>query len=164
MTSSPLPAKAWVSRSNFAQRRRPNSLRENEQFDGKWPMICIFVISLIWALLTASVGWNHTLSDMHGFRQTKTAITSYYFMQGGPFLGYETPVLGAPLEHSLRVSALSMDRRGDGRVIPHRARTDRTLCQGSFLWSFFSDGMGAFVRVWPQEALSPGLSRCSQQI
>jgi hypothetical protein len=44
----------------------------------------------------ASIGWNNTLSDQHGFRQTQTAITSYYLMLGGPFLSYETPVLGRP--------------------------------------------------------------------
>ena len=44
----------------------------------------------------ASVGWNNTLSEQHGFRQTQTAITSYYLMRGGPFLSYETPVLGRP--------------------------------------------------------------------
>src|SRR5262249_23038319 len=56
----------------------------------------IFLPCVIWAALVASVGWNNTLSDAHGFRQTHTAITSYYFAQGGSFINYETPIIGAP--------------------------------------------------------------------
>jgi hypothetical protein len=55
-----------------------------------------FVACLVWSMLMASIGWNNTLSDQHGFRQTQTAIISYYLMRGGPFLSYETPVLGRP--------------------------------------------------------------------
>ena len=61
-----------------------------------WLIIGAFVVCLSWAILMAGVGWNNALSDQHGFRQTQTAITSYYLMQGGPFLKYETPVLGPP--------------------------------------------------------------------
>lgn len=62
----------------------------------KWLLIAVFAASLVWALSTARIGWNHTLSDLYGFRQTQTAITSYYMMRGGPFFRYETPVLGYP--------------------------------------------------------------------
>ena len=44
----------------------------------------------------ASVGWSHAISDVHGWRQTQTAITAYYMQRGGPWLRYETPVLGPP--------------------------------------------------------------------
>jgi hypothetical protein len=33
---------------------------------------------------------------MHGFRQTQTAMTVRYLLKGGPWLAYETPVLGPP--------------------------------------------------------------------
>jgi hypothetical protein len=42
------------------------------------------------------LGWNHSIYDHHGFRQTQTALTTYYLLEGGPWLAYETPVLGAP--------------------------------------------------------------------
>src|SRR5215813_7792909 len=61
-----------------------------------WIISGAFVACLVWSILMASVGWNNTLSDQHGFRQTQTAITSYYLILGGPFLSYETPVLGRP--------------------------------------------------------------------
>jgi hypothetical protein len=56
----------------------------------------IFAACLIWSFSMASVGWNHSLSDSGGFRQTQTAITSYYLAHGSPVMRYETPVLGPP--------------------------------------------------------------------
>jgi hypothetical protein len=41
-------------------------------------------------------GWDQSLLEMHGFRQTQTALTVYWLLQGGHWLAYETPVLGAP--------------------------------------------------------------------
>lgn len=40
--------------------------------------------------------WRLPLLGMHSFRQTHTAITSYWLMHGSPWFAYETPVLGAP--------------------------------------------------------------------
>lgn len=42
------------------------------------------------------IGLDHSISDMHGFRQTQTAITSYYFIHDGFQIDYMTPVLGYP--------------------------------------------------------------------
>ncbi len=70
--------------------------KKDRRFVTSWIISGAFVACLVWSILTASVGWNNTLSDQHGFRQTQTAITSYYLMLGGPFLSYETPVLGRP--------------------------------------------------------------------
>jgi hypothetical protein len=66
------------------------------RFDERALILVVFIACLIWASLTATVGWNNNLSEMHGFRQTQTAITSYYLVRGGSFLRYETPILGAP--------------------------------------------------------------------
>ena len=43
-----------------------------------------------------SVGWNNTIFDDHGFRQSQTAISVYYTKWGSEFLSYKTPVLGPP--------------------------------------------------------------------
>jgi hypothetical protein len=40
--------------------------------------------------------WRLPLLGAHSFRQTQTAITSYWLMRGAPWFAYETPVLGAP--------------------------------------------------------------------
>lgn len=55
-----------------------------------------FVVSILFSLWAASVGWGNPILDLHAFRQTQTAITAYYLMQGGPFWRYETPVFGPP--------------------------------------------------------------------
>lgn len=36
------------------------------------------------------------LLEAHAFRQTQTAITTYWLLRGGPWVDYETPVLGPP--------------------------------------------------------------------
>jgi hypothetical protein len=53
-------------------------------------------ISLGFSFYATSVGFDHTLFDFHGFRQTQTAISADSIMHGGSFLHYETPVLGPP--------------------------------------------------------------------
>ena len=40
------------------------------------------------------IGWNHTLLGDHGFRQTQTAISTYYMIGKAPKLAYETPIMG----------------------------------------------------------------------
>jgi hypothetical protein len=47
-------------------------------------------------LVAVHLGWDHTLLDDHGFRQTQTAISAYYMVGRPPQLAYETPVLGPP--------------------------------------------------------------------
>src|SRR5438128_5222025 len=61
-----------------------------------WLCVALFLACLAYSVAMAAVGWNHTLLDMHGFRQTQTALTTYVMLQGGPWVRYETPVLGAP--------------------------------------------------------------------
>jgi hypothetical protein len=62
-------------------------------------IIGIFVACLFWSTLMATVGWGNTISDSQGFRQTQTAITSYYLAKGGPFLRYETSYIWVSVEH-----------------------------------------------------------------
>jgi len=58
--------------------------------------LIIFIICFFYSLLALSVGWNNPLLDQHSFRQTQTAISVYYMLQGSSWIAYETPVLGAP--------------------------------------------------------------------
>lgn len=39
---------------------------------------------------------SDNVSDVHGFRQSQTALSIIYMYRGGPFLKYETPVVGYP--------------------------------------------------------------------
>lgn len=44
----------------------------------------------------ATAGWRRPLVGQHAFRQTQTALTSYWMLRGSPLLAYETPVFGPP--------------------------------------------------------------------
>lgn len=56
----------------------------------------LFAAALLHAVWALGVGWNHGIHDAYGFRQTQTALSVYYLLQGGPLLAYETPVFGYP--------------------------------------------------------------------
>jgi hypothetical protein len=56
----------------------------------------VFVAALAWNLATGAIGLGHALSDSFGFRQTQTALSGWALLEGGPWLAYETPVLGPP--------------------------------------------------------------------
>jgi hypothetical protein len=49
-----------------------------------------------WVLPHLFFGLTYSLSDSYMFRQTQTAISVASMLKGGPWLAYETPVLGPP--------------------------------------------------------------------
>lgn len=55
-----------------------------------------FVVLFAYSLWAFKQGWQYPILEMHGFRQTQTAISVYYILHGGPWFAYETPVLGIP--------------------------------------------------------------------
>ncbi len=56
----------------------------------------MFAAAILHAIFILTLGINKPLLDLHKFRQTQTALTTYWILKGGPWLAYETPVLGAP--------------------------------------------------------------------
>ena len=56
----------------------------------------LLAVCLVYFLASVSIGWRNTISDAHGFRQSQTAISADVILRGGPWLIYETPVLGPP--------------------------------------------------------------------
>jgi hypothetical protein len=48
------------------------------------------------AVFYLALGFDRPIYEQHGFRQTQTALSAYWILQGGPWFAYETPVLGAP--------------------------------------------------------------------
>jgi hypothetical protein len=58
----------------------------------------IAIACFVTNLLLTTRGWNLPILDAHAFRQTQTALTSYWFVQEGFKLDYITPVLGPPWE------------------------------------------------------------------
>lgn len=57
--------------------------------------ICL-IVATIFSLIVFSIGWNNPLIDRHAFRQTQTAISTYWMIKEGHYLAYQTPVLGYP--------------------------------------------------------------------
>ena len=58
--------------------------------------ILVFCVALAHALFVLWIGINKPILDLYYFRQTQTALSAYWLWRGGPWLAYETPVLGFP--------------------------------------------------------------------
>jgi hypothetical protein len=72
-------------------RAAPNSPRSVR------PAMIALAVAAAWlGCVVLAMRWRQPLIGMHSFRQTQTAITSYSILHGGPWLAYETPVLGPP--------------------------------------------------------------------
>lgn len=59
------------------------------------PMI-LLLAGIVYLVVLTLENIANPILDEYGFRQTQTAITSYYFIQDGFKLAYETPVVGYP--------------------------------------------------------------------
>ena len=57
------------------------------------------ILAIVVGILASSVAIQYAMQpllEQHGFRQTQTALTSYWMMEDGWRLAYETPVGGYP--------------------------------------------------------------------
>ncbi|NWH07424.1 MAG: hypothetical protein HXY22_02025 [Alphaproteobacteria bacterium] len=60
---------------------------------GLWLAVGASALLFLWVL---AIGLDVPVTDWHGFRQSQTAISVYAMLNGGGWIDYETPVLGAP--------------------------------------------------------------------
>lgn len=60
------------------------------------PLIILTVALILHAAGVLLASLDLPLLEAHGFRQTQTANTVYWILEGGPLVLYETPVGGAP--------------------------------------------------------------------
>lgn len=58
-----------------------------------WALCALAAAFGAWAL---HVGWQHSILDLHQWRQSHTALSAYEMVRGGPFWRYVTPILGPP--------------------------------------------------------------------
>jgi hypothetical protein len=75
------------------------ALAERSGEEGSYPSAWVLVAAvaaLCAAFFFAGVGWNQPLLEQHSFRQTQTAITTYWGIRSGWQFAYETPLFGAP--------------------------------------------------------------------
>lgn len=67
-----------------------------EPFWLSWILRALFVVCAGLALRGLAGGWDKPLQDLHGFRQTQTALGVRSMIELGTWLRYETPVFGPP--------------------------------------------------------------------
>ncbi len=58
--------------------------------------LAIFLIVLVVSVWFVRAGWKNAILDTHPFRQTQTALSTYWLIRDGFRLDYETPIMGAP--------------------------------------------------------------------
>lgn len=56
----------------------------------------LFGLGILYFLGQIYLSWNQPILDQYAFRQTQTAITTFWIAKGGHWLAYPTPVLGWP--------------------------------------------------------------------
>ncbi len=61
-----------------------------------WFLVLVFVAMLTIAGWFTTRGWHASILDRHEFRQTQTAISTYWMRQDGFRLDFETPLFGPP--------------------------------------------------------------------
>jgi hypothetical protein len=59
-------------------------------------MNVLLIALVLHALGVLWLGLFQPIIDKHAFRQTQTALSAYWLWKGGPWLAYETPILGSP--------------------------------------------------------------------
>lgn len=57
---------------------------------------CIALLTVLYATYLAFRYSGQPLLELYGFRQTQTALTTFWFIKEGFKFAYETPVAGAP--------------------------------------------------------------------
>jgi len=75
---------------------RPSSEGYAPERAEAWFVLFVFLSALVVNVRCSVLGWSYPLLDIHSFRQTQTAITTYYFLKDGLSLDYITPALGPP--------------------------------------------------------------------
>jgi len=63
-----------------------------------WAICALAALFGIWAL---HIGWHNGILDVHGWRQSHTAISVQEMLRGGPFWRYRTPIFGPPWQWPL---------------------------------------------------------------
>jgi len=99
---------------------------------------CVFGVALVHALVGLAQGFDNSVLDMHGFRQSQTAISTYYLLHGGNWIAYETPVLGPnwsiPFEFPLYQWVVASFVWLTGMSLDAAGRVVSVAC---FLWSLW---------------------------
>ena len=69
---------------------------EGFKFSALRPEWIIFLAGMAFCVAQLAMGFSDPLMGEYSFRQTQTAISTYWIIKGGPWIAYQTPVLGSP--------------------------------------------------------------------
>lgn len=73
-----------------------NDLQNPKQKGNLRFLFILFILCFTIHLALSLIGWKNPLTDRHAFRQTQTAISTYYTVKEGFKINYITPVMGKP--------------------------------------------------------------------
>ena len=86
----------------------------------------LFLVVLVTSLWFARAGWKNAVLDTHPFRQTQTAMSTYWMIRDGFHLDYETPIMGPPwsipLEFPVYEAAVAAVCRSTGLPLDQAGR------------------------------------------
>jgi hypothetical protein len=60
------------------------------------PEWLIFLAGVAFCLTQLAISFSNPIMEQYSFRQTQTAISTYWMIKGGPWVAYQTPVIGSP--------------------------------------------------------------------
>jgi len=90
------------------------------------------------ALYAWSVGFHHTISDQHGFRQAQTALATREMLEGSPRLLYDLPIFGPPWAFPQEFPLYQWLTASMAAAGMPLIEAGRTLSIGFFLLSLFA--------------------------
>jgi hypothetical protein len=97
-----------------------------DQGRGNTAAIGLFCAALVAHVWFGCDGWSNSLIDTHPFRQTQTAMSTYWMMRDGIRLDYPTPVMGAPwsipMEFPFYETAVAVLARNSGLPLDQAGR------------------------------------------
>lgn len=92
-------------------------------------------------LILFGYSWSMPPIDASGFRQTQTALTIDWMVRGGPWLGYVTPLLGAPwaipFEFPLYQWLAALLSSATGLSVDNSARVVSTVFHVGCIWMVY---------------------------
>jgi hypothetical protein len=111
----------------------PAELQSWKRFVSPWKAVLLLIVVLVAVhVMIVSIGWNNPILEQHGFRQTQTAISSYWLLRGSPLLAYETPVMGPPwsipFEFPLYQAGVALWSKWTHMQLDQSGRTASLLC------------------------------------
>lgn len=114
--------------------------------------LLVFVAALASNIGCSLIGLNDTLLGVHQFRQTQTAISTYYMLQDGVSIDASMPILGEPWPVPLEFPLYQVAAAGVARVTGWPLDAAGRVTS----WLFFMAGLPAAYLLLARFRIPPG--------